>query len=192
MPPSDRKSAGNPPGWKGRPMSAIRFSATAPASPGAESPDTSPFTSATTTGTPCAASCSAITCSVLVLPVPVAPATSPCRFIIASGTWTTASGATAPSCTPRPSTTVGPSTAYASAIVFPNSAIRPGLYGAAAGRPGPPPPRSGVRPVEQIDVVVAEQVVLRVDQGRVDAEEQDARGEGVGAAAVPRVLLAAA
>ena len=45
--------------------------------------------SATNTGTPAADRPSVSTCSVLVLPVPVAPATRPCRFIIASGipTW---------------------------------------------------------------------------------------------------------
>ena len=36
--------------------------------------------SARKTGTPWPESCSAISCSVLVLPVPVAPATRPCRF----------------------------------------------------------------------------------------------------------------
>ena len=64
--------------------------------------------SATNTGTPAADSCSAITCSVFVLPVPVAPATRPWRFIMASGTCTTASGTTAPSCTPRPGSIAGP------------------------------------------------------------------------------------
>ena len=54
-------------------------------SPVAAMPETSPLTSAMNTGTPCADSCSAMSCSVLVLPVPVAPATSPWRFIIAQG-----------------------------------------------------------------------------------------------------------
>ena len=44
--------------------------------------------SAANTGTPAAEICSAINCSVLVLPVPVAPATSPCRLSIDSGIWT--------------------------------------------------------------------------------------------------------
>src|SRR5205085_8916363 len=60
------------------------------------------------------------TCSVFVLPVPVAPATSPWRVSIASGTCTTASGDSVPSCTPRPRTTAGPSVAYAAAIRAPN------------------------------------------------------------------------
>ena len=44
--------------------------------------------SATNTGTPRAESCSARSWSVRVLPVPVAPATSPWRFIMATGTLT--------------------------------------------------------------------------------------------------------
>ena len=50
------------------------------------------MTSARKVGTPAAESCSAISCSVRVLPVPVAPAIRPCRLSIRSGTWTTASG----------------------------------------------------------------------------------------------------
>ena len=64
--------------------------------------------SATNTETPAAESCSASDCSVRVFPVPVAPATSPWRFIIASGTWTTADCATCPSWTPRPSSIAAP------------------------------------------------------------------------------------
>ena len=41
--------------------------------------------SAANTATPAALSCSASSWSVFVLPVPVAPATSPCRFSMASG-----------------------------------------------------------------------------------------------------------
>ncbi len=89
----------------------MRFSAGPPASAGSASPERSPLTSATNTGTPCADSCSAITWSVFVLPVPVAPATSPWRFIVARGTRTAAPGASAPSCTPRPSSTAAPSVA---------------------------------------------------------------------------------
>ena len=43
----------------------------------ARCPDRSPLMSAAKTGTPAAESCSAITCSVLVLPVPVAPGDEP-------------------------------------------------------------------------------------------------------------------
>src|SRR5215471_3955696 len=43
-------------------------------------PARSPFTSAMNTGTPIRDSCSAIVCKVTVLPVPVAPVTSPCLF----------------------------------------------------------------------------------------------------------------
>jgi hypothetical protein len=41
--------------------------------------------SASTTGTPAADSCSAMTCNVFVFPVPVAPATRPCRLSMDSG-----------------------------------------------------------------------------------------------------------
>ena len=77
---------------------ASRASPAGPSSPpGSASPERSPFMSAAKTGTPASESCSAIPCSVLVLPVPVAPAIRPWRFIIASGTWTAASGTSASS-----------------------------------------------------------------------------------------------
>ncbi len=44
------------------------------------------MTSATKTGTPALESCSAMPCRVLVLPVPVAPATRPWRLSMPSGT----------------------------------------------------------------------------------------------------------
>ncbi len=61
------------------------------------------------TGTPASESCSASTWSVTVLPVPVAPATRPCRFIEASGSRTTASLTTASPSAPTapPSTMLG-------------------------------------------------------------------------------------
>src|SRR6185503_11316426 len=66
------------------PMSAARwFSFSeifAAGSPGTQMPERSPFTSAQNTGTPAAENCSAMICRVTVLPVPVAPATSPCRL----------------------------------------------------------------------------------------------------------------
>ncbi len=52
--------------------------------------------SAANTGTPLAASCSASPCSVRVLPVPVAPATRPWRFIMPSGMRIWASGTASP------------------------------------------------------------------------------------------------
>ena len=64
-------------GRRGARARAMRFSAGPPASPGAARPETSPFTSAAKTGTPAAESCSARPCSVLVFPVPVAPAIRP-------------------------------------------------------------------------------------------------------------------
>ena len=89
----------------------MRFSAGPPGSPGAARPDTSPFTSAANTDTPATDSCSAIVCRVIVLPVPVAPAIRPWRFIMRSGSATTASAASSPSCTPRPRSTLAPSAA---------------------------------------------------------------------------------
>ena len=64
---------------------SLIFSSPLPwASPATQMPDRSPFTSAQNTGTPAAENCSAITCRVTVLPVPVAPATSPWRLARAS------------------------------------------------------------------------------------------------------------
>ena len=64
-----------------------------------------------TTGTPAAESCSAISCSVLVLPVPVAPATRPCRLNMASGMPIEAVGSTVPPSTTVPSSTRAPAAA---------------------------------------------------------------------------------
>ncbi len=83
-------------------------------------PDTSPLTSAVNTATPAAESCSAMTWSVRVFPVPVAPAISPCRFIVARGRRTAASGTSAPPSIPVPSSTAPPFVAYAAAIAGPN------------------------------------------------------------------------
>jgi hypothetical protein len=97
-------------------------------------PDTSPFTSAVKTATPAAESCSAITCSVRVLPVPVAPATSPCRFMVASGSRTAASDTSEPPRSPVPSSTAAPLVAYASAIAGPKTAASGGLRAMARDR----------------------------------------------------------
>ena len=64
----------------------MRFSAGPPARRATDRPDRSPLTSATNTGTPATESCSVMSWSAFVLPVPVAPATRPWRFIVASGT----------------------------------------------------------------------------------------------------------
>ena len=105
----------------------MRFSAGPPGSPGALIPETSPLTSAAKTATPASESCSAIVWRVIVLPVPVAPATRPCRFIIRSGTRTTASVSSFPSWTPRPRSIAAPSVAYASPIVAAKSLIGRGI-----------------------------------------------------------------
>ena len=77
-------------------MSRARVCTRSFASPAAPMPETSPFMSDRKTDTPAFESCSAMSCSVLVFPVPVAPATSPCRFAIASGSETIGSGRHSP------------------------------------------------------------------------------------------------
>ncbi len=81
------------------------------ASPGAARPVRSPFTSATNTGTPAAESWPAMSCRVFVLPVPVAPATSPWRFVVESGSVTRTSDRTSPPSIGLPSTIAGSSVA---------------------------------------------------------------------------------
>ena len=101
--PSETNSHGNPVGAQSvAPVSVARAVILSDDSPGADSPDRSPLTSAITTGTPAAESCSARPCSVFVLPVPVAPATRPCRLTVASGIRTRAVGSTCPSTTTVP------------------------------------------------------------------------------------------
>jgi hypothetical protein len=96
-PESDSSSTGCAFGSNGIPSCADRSRiAAAVASPGRESPVTSPLMSEMKTGTPAAESWPAMICNVLVLPVPVAPATSPCRFIIERGSCTVAPVSTSP------------------------------------------------------------------------------------------------
>jgi hypothetical protein len=106
--PSDMNSTGKAVGVQLSPLSLARCSVLSLATPGRDRPDRSPLTSAIITGTPAADSCSAITCSDLVLPVPVAPATRPCRLTVASGIRTCAVGSQAPSTTTLPSSSAGP------------------------------------------------------------------------------------
>ena len=80
----------------------MRFSAGPPGSPGRAMPGDVALHVGGEDGDARAESCSASIWSVIVLPVPVAPATRPWRFIIRSGICTTASGASLPSWTPRP------------------------------------------------------------------------------------------
>ena len=88
-----KSSTGNAGRLPGEPESPARASRSRRwPRPAAARPARSPLTSERNTGTPAADSCSAISCSVLVLPVPVAPAISPWRFSIASGTRTSGSG----------------------------------------------------------------------------------------------------
>ncbi len=102
------------------------------ASPGVAMPDRSPLMSAANTATPLAASCSASTCRVRVLPVPVAPATRPCRLVIASGMRTCTSGIGSPF-TSAPISSAAPSKAYPSRIAAIWSTSRgPAAAGAGA------------------------------------------------------------
>ena len=68
---------GQPRGCQSWPIFRVRASSLSLGAPGEAMPDRSPLMSAANTGTPAAEICSAISCKVLVFPVPVAPATSP-------------------------------------------------------------------------------------------------------------------
>ena len=81
------------------------------AAPGVLMPERSPLMSAAKTGTPAALSCSASSCSVLVFPVPVAPATRPCRLSIPSGIRMGTSDSVVASSMSPPSSRAGPSKA---------------------------------------------------------------------------------
>ena len=76
-------------------------------SPGAPTPDRSPFTSTAKTGTPAADSWPARSWRVLVLPVPVAPAMRPWRLTRESGSATRTSGRTSSPMIGEPSTMTG-------------------------------------------------------------------------------------
>ena len=92
LPDSDRYSTGWPEASNVQPSEVTRSTTFGlVASPGAASPVRSPLMSATKTGTPAFESWPARSWSVLVLPVPVAPAIRPCRLSIDSATWTRAS-----------------------------------------------------------------------------------------------------
>ena len=109
-PPSEKYSVGKLAAVHCWPMPAVRFSSFSLPSPGVATPDRSPLMSAANTATPAAESCSASTCSVRVLPVPVAPATRPWRFVIAIGMRTGTSGIASP-LTRAPISRAGPSNA---------------------------------------------------------------------------------
>ena len=138
-PARHRNSTGYACGAQASPVSPARFMIPSLAVPGVASPDKSPLMSGIRTGTPAAESCSAIPCNVLVLPVPVAPATSPCLLNIASGIRTSAAGSTDPSITTEPSVTLCAAESYPCAIrsaaaladdpVWPADAADPGALG---------------------------------------------------------------
>lgn len=79
--------------------------------------------SAAKTDTPIALSCSARSCSVTVLPVPVAPAMRPCRLHMAAESCTTAVRSVVPSIMPRPSITDPPLDWYAALMHSPKSVM---------------------------------------------------------------------
>ena len=76
--------------------------------PGYAMPEKSPFISIITTLTPFCESCSENNCMDFVLPVPVAPAMSPCRFIVLSGAFIWQLGMGFPSNIAVPNTMVTP------------------------------------------------------------------------------------
>ena len=80
-PNTSQNIAGEPSNGQGeRPSCATRSSTLALPPPGWVMPERSPLMSAAKTGTPARLNASASTCRVTVLPVPVAPATRPCRL----------------------------------------------------------------------------------------------------------------
>ena len=90
-------------------MSAARSVILSLDTPATASPDRSPLMSGMNTGTPAADSCSAMPCRVLVLPVPVAPATRPCRLKVDSAIRTSAVGSHTSPTTTEPTVTCGAS-----------------------------------------------------------------------------------
>ena len=108
LPDSDRISTGCPAAWNVHASdvqrSMVRWSV---ASPGAPTPDRSPLTSTANTGTPSAESWPANSWSVLVLPVPVAPAISPWRLTRDRATCTRTSDSTSSPSIGEPSTIEG-------------------------------------------------------------------------------------
>ena len=94
LPPNERNSTGYAVGVQSSPVSLTRDWILGLSSPGLAMPERSPLTSANSTGTPASDSWPASPCSVFVLPVPVAPATRPCRLSVAKGMRTFASGST--------------------------------------------------------------------------------------------------
>ena len=110
-PPRAKYSTGKPVACHCWPTEAAREVIFGLSAPGAERPDRSPLMSAANTGTPLADSCSASSCRVLVLPVPVAPATRPCRLSIPSGIRTCTSESRSASSINPPSSIAGPSNA---------------------------------------------------------------------------------
>ena len=96
-------SSGNPSGVNSIPMLSQRSFILSFKVPGAPIPLKSPLISIINTFTPALLSPSARPCKVLVLPVPVAPAISPWRFMVFRGNITGTPGTACPSCIACPS-----------------------------------------------------------------------------------------
>src|SRR6478609_5188158 len=120
------------------PVSAARSVIFSPGCPGTANPDRSPLMSGMKTGTPATESCSATPWSVLVLPVPVAPATRPCRLNVESGMRTSADGSQTPSTITAPTVTCGSDVSYPAPIRLVAS-----VPAAAAGSMVPSPSVAG-------------------------------------------------
>ncbi|MEN9415707.1 MAG: hypothetical protein RLZ62_2011 [Bacteroidota bacterium] len=91
--------------------------------PGMATPERSPLISMSRLGTPLPASCSAMACRVLVLPVPVAPAMSPCRFMVRRGTFICSPCTASASIMAPPSTMEEPEKLYPDCISAMNSSF---------------------------------------------------------------------
>ena len=131
-----RYSTGEPAGCQANPVSRARWAMRSFDSPATPMPERSPLRSARNTGTPAVENCSAISCSVLVLPVPVAPAIRPWRVAMASGSVAMGCGSQAPSWTIPPSTTVlaAGNAAFAASMTF-ESMVPPRVRHANGDRP---------------------------------------------------------
>ena len=121
-PPSAKNSTGKPLAFQSWPSEAARSVTFGFSWPGIDRPDRSPLMSAAKTGTPAAESCSVSSCSVLVLPVPVAPATRPCRLSMPSGIRMGTPPSVVASTINPPSSSAGPAKAYpeATAALIPS------------------------------------------------------------------------
>ena len=140
-PVSDISSTGQAAGAHWSASSAARAVSLSSAAPAAPTPARSPFMSAAKTGHPAAEACSAMSWSVRVLPVPVAPAISPWRLRKPSGMPTSTevsiwSGVA----NGRPSRIVGTSNPYPAAMSSRNEPTPPPAQTRSTSLTPPVPP----------------------------------------------------